>query len=178
MANLTVEPITFEAFNLITEDSSEPFFREMKRGLIDDKCTELIKCAFYGEVPLGFIATKHYPKYSNLKWVATLPEARGKGAFRTMCEEAVFQCWKGSDHNSLFPTGNYFRVSINGNAIEAYQKVGFKIHGKQRSNCYLSMGKTTGPRVEDIDWERDSFIWKAINQQPRGGCIEVYEQPK
>lgn len=163
---LIIRPITLEAFISITEGSSEKFFKKMKRGLVDDNCQDLILCAYDGETPLGFIATKQVRNYANLKWIATLPEARGKGAFRALCENAV---------NNAYKAGlEYFRVSINAPALGAYKKVGFEVLGEQRSNCFLSIGQLKDGSVSGMDWSIDETIWKMANQKPRGGCIVLY----
>ena len=164
-----IRNISFDTFVKATSESEEKFFRKMRRGLIDDGCKEIIKAFFVDDKPVAFIATKHIRNYSNLKWIATLPEARGKGAFRALCDDAVRTAWENGCQ--------YFRVSINAPALGAYKKVGFEVCGKQRGDCYLSAGKLTSPYVEYIDWSVDEQIWRWINQKPRGGCIEVYVDP-
>ena len=162
-----ISKITFEDFEAIKTD--DPFYKKMKRGLVDDNCKDLIKAVRIDGVPVSFIATKRVRNYHNLKWVMTLPEARGKGAFREMCEDAVADAFNSGSQ--------YFRVSINENALKAYFKVGFRVLGEQRGNCYLSMGKLTSPLISKIDWSVDDTIWRAANQRPRGGCTVLYIDP-
>ena len=164
-----IRNINFDTFCKAIEGTSEKFGKKMRRGLIDDKCTEIIKAFYYEGEPVAFIATKKVRNYSNLKWVMTLPEARGKGAFRALCDDAI---------RSAYEDGSvYFRVSINAPALGAYEKCGFKVLGEQRGNCYLSMGKLTSPYIEYMDWTVDETIWKAANQKPRGGCTVLYIDP-
>ena len=164
-----IRNINFDTFCKAIEGTSEKFGKKMRRGLIDDKCQDIIKAFYYEGEPVAFIATKHIRNYSNLKWVMTLPEARGKGAFRALCDDAVRTAWDNGCQ--------YFRVSINAPALGAYEKCGFQVCGKQRGDCYLSAGKLTSPYIEYIDWKVDDQIWKWINQKPRGGCIEIFVDP-
>lgn len=178
---LEVKPISWLEFQDYAHiyQNEEKFFKKMRRGLIDDKCTEIIKAAFYNGEAIGFIATKHFRGYSNLKWVVTTPNARGKGGFRAMCDDAVLDSWKiRMDDDSLFTPERYFRVSINGPALGAYRAVGFKVCGEQRGNCYLSAGRLNSEIIDEIDWTIDETIEKWRNQKPRGGCIVKYEQAK
>ena len=166
-----IRPISFHTFCEAVKDTEEKFAKKMKRGLQDDKCTDFIKAFYVKEEPVAFIACKHVRDYVNLKWIMTLPEARGQGAFRHLCEDAVFDAWKNGC--------KYFRVSINGPALGAYEKVGFKTIGEQRGNCFLSAGRIGGPTVAAMEWIVDDRIWKWANQKPRGGCIKLYiESPE
>ena len=166
---MDIKKISYLNFCRAVEDCDDKFASKMRRGLKDDNCEELIKAAWIEGEPVAFIATKHIRNYSNLKWIMTLPAARGKGAFRALCDDAVRTAWENGCQ--------YFRVSINAPALGAYQKVGFEVCGKQRGDCYLSAGKLTSPYVEYIDWTVDEQIWKWINQKPRGGCIEIFVDP-
>ena len=164
-----IRRISFDTFCKAVEESEEKFFRKMKRGLLDDKCETIIKAVYIETEPVAFIATKHIRDYANLKWIATLPTARGKGAFRALCEDAVSVAW---EHGC-----RYFRVSINEPALPAYEKVGFRAIGEQKGNCYLSASPMNGPMVKDLTWEVDERIWRWANQKPRGGCHTLYIDP-
>lgn len=164
-----IREISFHTYCEAVKDSEEKFFKKMTRGLKDDNCQDIIKAFFVDDKPVAFIATKHIRDYANLKWIATLPEARGKGAFRALCEDAVFTAWQNGC--------KYFRVSINAPALAAYEKVGFQAIGEQRGNCFLSAGKIGGPTVAAMEWIVDERIWKWANQKPRGGCTVLYIDP-
>lgn len=149
-----------------SKQSHDKFFTKMKRGIIDDNCQNDMR-AFYSEDQImGVIATRNFKTYANLKWVVTSPEARGKGVFRALCEDAVKHA-----HTAKL---KHFRVSINPPALEAYQKVGFKVWGIQQSDCYLSIGRIAGPSVSDLLWEWDEYTEKEVTKQGRGGCVKEY----
>lgn len=138
----------------------------MKRGIIDDNCQGNLRAFFENDEILGVIATKHMKTYANLKWIVTSPSARGKGVFRALCEDAVMRA------NSA--NLQHFRVSINPPALEAYQRVGFKVWGVQQSDCFLSIGRISGPKVTDLLWEWDDYVYKEVTKQGMGGCVKEY----
>lgn len=146
--------------------STDKFFGKMKRGIIDDNCQDIMRAYYKDNKILGVIATKHMKTYANLKWIMTSPEARGKGVFKALCEDAVKRA------NAL--RLNHFRVSINPPALEAYQRVGFKTWGIQQSDCYLSIGRLSGPSISDMIWEWDSYTEKEVTKKGRGGCVKEY----
>lgn len=149
-----------------TQKSSDKFFGKMRRGIIDDNCHHDMVAYYDNGNILGVVATKYYKKYANLKWIVTSPEARGKGVFRSLCEYSV----KRANMLRL----NHFRVSINPPALEAYQRVGFKTWGVQKSDCLLSIGKLNGNSIKDMLWEWDEYTEKEVTKTGMGGCVKDY----
>lgn len=162
-------------FNLPYEDwleffeankSTDKFFSKMKRGIIDDNCQDHMRAYYEDDKILGVIATKQFKNYANLKWIVTSPEARGKGVFRALCEDAVKRA-----HTAKL---KHFRVSINPPALTAYERVGFRHWGIQASDTYLSIGRIGGPSVSDLHWEWDEYTEKEVTKQGMGGCVKEY----
>jgi GNAT superfamily N-acetyltransferase len=143
----------------------------MKRGIKDDKCHDCIRAFYEDGKILGVIATKMTHKCANLKWIVTIPDARGKGVFRALCEDAVSRA---QEVKRLTQSLTHFRVSINAPALTAYQKVGFKTWGIQASDTYLSIGRLAGPSVNDLIWEWDYYTEKEVTKQGMGGCVKEY----
>ena len=146
--------------------TTDVFFSKMKRGIKDDKCHDCIRAFYEDGKILGVIATKMMKNYANLKWIVTVPDARGKGVFRALCEEAV--------NRAHLANLKHFRVSINAPALTAYQKVGFKTWGIQASDTYLSIGRLAGPSISDLVWEWDAYTEKEVTKQGMGGCVKDY----
>lgn len=146
--------------------TKDKFFSKMRRGIIDDNCQDNIRAFYEKDKVLGAIATKHLRGYANLKWIVTSPEARGKGVFRALCEDAV--------RHAYAAKLKHFRVSINPPALEAYQRVGFKTWGIQQSDCLLSIGRIAGPSVKDLLWEWDEYVEKEVTKTGMGGCVKDY----
>jgi GNAT superfamily N-acetyltransferase len=141
----------------------DKFFSKMNAGLKEDGCLDIMRAKFIDGKVAGVIATKQFKSYANLKWIVTVPEFRGCGVFRDLCEDAV---------QMAFQTQmKHFRVSINPPALNAYQKVGFKTWGVQQSGCFLSIGQVRGPKVSDLGWDWDSYVEKEVTKSGRGGCV-------
>lgn len=144
--------------------ASDKFFSKMKSGIVSDNCQNCLRAFYKEDKILGVIATKHMKSYANLKWILTLPEARGKGVFRALCEDAVTYA-----HAAKL---KHFRVSINAPALTAYQKVGFKTWGIQQSDTLLSIGRIGGKNVKDLTWVWDTYTEKEVTKKGMGGCVK------
>jgi len=143
---------------------SDKFYSKMNRGLIDDNCQHVLRGCWVEGKLCGVIATKYHSKYANLKWIMTFPDARGKGVFRTLCEDSVSRAFKvGMKH---------YRVSINPPALSAYGKVGFKVWGIQQSDCLLSIGQLRGDSISKLTWELDEYVEREVTKKGRGGCVK------
>ena len=163
-----ISNLTFEDWSEFCEEhkATDKFFSKMRRGIIDDNCQDCIRAFYEDGKILGVIATKMMRNYANLKWIVTIPDARGKGVFRKLCEDAV--------HRAYMANLKHFRVSINAPALTAYERVGFKSWGIQASDTYLSIGIITGPSVSDLVWEWDDYTQKEVTKKGMGGCVKDY----
>ena len=146
--------------------TTDKFFSKMRRGIIDDNCQDCIRAFYEDGKVMGVIATKMMKNYANLKWIVTIPDARGKGVFRKLCEDAVYRAYMAQL--------KHFRVSINAPALTAYERVGFKSRGIQASDTFLSIGRITGPSVSDLVWEWDEYTQKEVTKKGMGGCVKDY----
>lgn len=157
--------LSFDDWLVFCEEkkSTDPFFTKMKRGIVEDNCQNDLRGYYDNDSLCGVISTKQFKTYANLKWVVTSPEARGKSVFRKLCEDAVAMAYAARL--------KHFRVSINPPALEAYQRVGFKVWGIQQSACFLSIGRIAGPKVSDLIWEWDDYTMREVTKKGRGGCV-------
>jgi len=151
--------------------TTDVFFSKMKRGIKEDNCHDCIRAFYEDGKILGVIATKNMKNCANLKWIVTIPDARGKGVFRALCEDAVSRAY---EVKRLTSSLKHFRVSINAPALTAYQKVGFKTWGIQASDTYLSIGFLNGPSISDLGWEWDAYTEREVTKQGMGGCVKEY----
>jgi len=158
--------ITFDEWLEFCEQNrkTDKFFTKMKAGIVEDGCQNEMRARIIDGEIAGVIATKHMKKYANLKWIVTSPEFRGQGVFRDLCEDSV--------KRAFLSRLDHYRVSINPPALEAYQKVGFKIWGVQQSDCLLSIGQLRGPSIADLGWDWDKYVEKEVTKQGRGGCVK------
>lgn len=148
------------------QKSKDPFFRKMNAGIKEDSCQHIMRAKFIDGRVAGVIATKQLKSYANLKWIVTLPEFRGHGVFKDLCEDAV--------ERACLSNMRHFRVSINPPALPAYQKVGFKTWGIQQSECFLSIGQIRGKNISDLGWDWDQYVEKEVTKQGRGGCVKEH----
>lgn len=128
------------------------------------------KCIGYwiGDELAGAIVvtiSKKSPTVANLQLLHTFSKFRGKGIGKLLCNWALSY--------ALEQGAKYFRVSAEFDAVEFYEKCGFKFVGRQKT-AKLSMFCLTDKIISNNSFEPDEFIWKAINKKGKGSCVECY----
>ena len=115
--------------------------------------------------------SKAEPKVANLQLLHTLARGRGKGVGSTLMLEAM----------AIAKTDgiSYFRVSSEIPALPFYSKIGFKFWGRQKSGCGLSMFKFDERYENDMLYDlNDPVIRAAVYKKGKGGCVEVFPEPR
>lgn len=116
---------------------------------------------------ITYTVSKRSPRIVNLQLLQTFFDYRGKGVGETLCKEV----FKISKENSY----DYLRVSSEIEAIPFYEKIGFKMLGKQKSGSNLSMFRLDGESIRSCSFDiEDEHIRKAVFKKGKGGCVEVF----
>ena len=111
--------------------------------------------------------SKRSPKVANLQLLHTFHESRGNGIASALCRRSLTDAIEGG--------ANYFRVSAEPDAVAFYEKIGFKMLGKQKSGCQLSMFRINGDSFWEGEYTLDHEpIYNAVHKKGKGGCIEVF----
>jgi GNAT superfamily N-acetyltransferase len=113
--------------------------------------------------------SKRSPKVANLQLLHTFYKHRGNGVASKLTEWGVDYAFKNMC--------SYFRVSAEFDAVDFYKKVGFVFVGKQKT-AELSMFRLTSPNIKSNNFEPDSFVWKSMTRNGKGGCVEYYFQQR
>lgn len=109
--------------------------------------------------------SKRDPKVANLQLLHTFHKFRGKGVGKALCHWALVY--------AMTKEARYFRVSAELDAVDFYEKCGFKFICRQKT-AKLSMFRLTNDVISKNNFEPDEFIWKTMNKKGKGGCIECY----
>jgi GNAT superfamily N-acetyltransferase len=120
--------------------------------------------------------SKHKPKIANLQLLHTFAKHRRKGVGSALCIYGLRQC-------ILEGHAQYFRVSIQPNAVPFYESLGMIMIGRQKSGSKLSMFRISGfdyrEGIYDIN---DHIIRKAALKRGetgnplKGSCVEIYQE--
>jgi GNAT superfamily N-acetyltransferase len=113
--------------------------------------------------------SKRAPTVANLQLLHTFYNFRGQGVGRVLCKWAM--------EFALAKNAEYFRVSAELDAVDFYEKCGFKFICRQKS-AKLSMFRLTSYIISENNFELDAFIWKTMNRKGKGRCIECYVEYK
>ena len=113
--------------------------------------------------------SKRAPKVANLQLLHTFHKFRGQGVGRVLCKWGI--------EYALCKDAEYFRVSAELDAVEFYEKCGFKFICRQKT-AKLSMFRLSSHKIEENNFEPDAYIWKTMNKNGKGGCIECYVEYK
>lgn len=105
------------------------------------------------------------PISANLQLLHTFNEFRGKGVASLLCEYGLRHAFENG--------AEYFRVSAELDAVAFYEKFGFKMVCRQKT-AKLAMLRLQSPLIRENDMKLDHYIWKQMNRQGKGGCIECY----
>ena len=156
----------------ITDDPADKFAKTfVAKANMQEQWDYCIGC-WEDDQLLGAIITtisKREPKVANLQLLHTFSAHRGKGVGKILCEDSL----KVAKENRA----KYFRVSAEPDAVQFYEKIGFTMLGKQKSNCQLSMFRINGDTFADGDYSLDNdAIYKAVHKKGKGGCVEVFVQ--
>lgn len=109
------------------------------------------------------------PTVANLQLLHTFHSFRGQGVGRVLC--------KWSMEYALSKNAEYFRVSAELDAVNFYEKCGFKFVCRQKT-AKLSMFRLTSYIISENNFEPDAFIWKTMNRNGKGSCVECYVEYK
>ena len=158
--------------NAMTDDPADKFAKTFVAKANMQNQWEFCVGAWDKDNLMGAIITtlsKRYPIVANLQLLHTFNAHRGKGVARRLCEQSL--------NYAIQNSSMYFRVSAEPDAVVFYERIGFRMLGKQKSGCQLSMfrigGKTFQEGIYDIE---DPVISKAVYKKGKGGCVEIFEE--
>jgi len=160
--------------NAMTDDPADKFAKTFVAKANMQNQWEFCVGAWDEDNLMGAIITtlsKGHPIVANLQLLHTFNAYRGRGVGKDLCYYSL--------RYSIENGANYFRVSADKNAIPFYEKIGFKMIGKQKSGSQLSMFKIEG-HVDTADFSDgyysvdDPIISKAVNRKGKGGCVEIF----
>lgn len=156
----------------ITSDPADNFAKTFVAKANMQKQWDFCVGAWDEDNLMGAIITtisKRSPVVANLQLLHTFNKYRGKGVAKALCEDSLdFAIRNGA---------SYFRVSAEPDAVKFYEKIGFKMLGRQKSNCQLSMFKVESRSFHEGNYDiRDPVISKAVNKKGKGGCVEIFVQ--
>lgn len=136
-----------------------------------NKWHECRGCFIDNELAGAILVTtsKRSPTVANLQLLHTFHKFRGQGVGRLLCKWAM--------EFALSKDAEYFRVSAELDAVEFYEKCGFKFVCRQKT-AKLSMFRLTSYKIEENNFEPDAYIWNTMIKKGKGGCIECYVEYK
>lgn len=171
---MRLDKCTREQFvDAITDLPADKFAKTFRaKADMQDHWQYCVGAFLEGGVLGGAIITtisKRSPKVANLQLLHTFYVSRGKGIASALCHRSL--------RDAIEAGAQYFRVSAEPDAVAFYEKIGFKMLGKQKSGCQLSMFQINGDSFWDGDYTLDHEpIYNAVHKKGKGGCVEVFAE--
>lgn len=167
---ITIGLVTREQFIAAISDKKEDNFAKTFRAKCDmmklwEQCFGLFE---NGELcsAVIFTTSKNKPYTANLQLIHTFYKHRNKGYGKQLTLEVL---------DLIIGSVEYLRVSAEKTAVGFYEKLGFKFLGVQKSGTQLSMCKVTSDKISKCKFDKkDEHIWKCLNRNGRGGCVEIF----
>jgi len=159
-----------EQFSLaVTNDPRDKFAKTFIAKANMQKLWPFCMGVWDGEVLKGAVITtvsKRKPKVANLQLLHVFAASRRQGVGRSLCVWALSYAG--------YCKAAYFRVSAEPEAVEFYERCGFKFWGKQKSGCSLCMY-----RIRDGKYDAsDPVIDKALFSGRKGSLAVSYKKGK
>ena len=168
---MIIRPCSLEEFRAaFLKDEENPgdkfaktFMAKAKAYSIWDSCQGIFN--ENGELLSAMVVTlsKRNPRVANFQLLHTFHRHRRKGAASRLLQFSLT--------SSRNKGAEYFRVSSEPEAKEFYEKNGIVFYGRQKSGCWLSIGKYNQEGKLEFD-AHEPYIFKALTSNRKGSLCQ------